>query len=161
MGLLTNYLEVIVPSFNLSSTVLEWNKIIPKKIRRDFSQQNFWSAKLTAISTGTANTIFCTPKTCCLSIMNKKATFQVLMTKYLQSFEFKFQKGQILNLFYFFLHGVIVQIWRNKWTKFHVAWPCRNSFKGIYWKGLKMQLNSWFADVLVCKIDILKKIQNC
>ena len=73
MDLLTNYLEVIVPSFNLSSTVLEWNKIIPKKIRRDFSQQNFWSAKLTAISTGTANTIFCTPKTCCLSIINKKS----------------------------------------------------------------------------------------
>ena len=31
----------------------------------------------------------------------------------------------------------------------------------IYWKYFKIQLNFWSADHLVCKIDILKKIQIC
>ena len=66
----------------------------------DFSLQKFWSIKLTEISRRrTTNTIFCSPQTCCLSLVNKKAIFQGLMTKYLQSFKFKFQKGQILDKF--------------------------------------------------------------
>ena len=31
----------------------------------------------------------------------------------------------------------------------------------IYWKYFKIQLDSWSADSLVCKIDMLKKNQNC
>ena len=31
----------------------------------------------------------------------------------------------------------------------------------IYWKYFKIQLDSWSADSLVCKIDMFKKNQNC
>ena len=69
----------------------------PFLLFRACSLQNFWSVKLAAISRETANIIVCSSQTCCLSVMNKKAIFQGLMMKYLQSFEFKLQKGKILK----------------------------------------------------------------
>ena len=71
IDLLTNYAAVIVPGFNLSSIVLEWNEMIHKKLRH-FSTF-FWSVKLTEISRRTTNTIFCSPQIYCVSVVNKKS----------------------------------------------------------------------------------------
>ena len=74
-------------------TTLEWKEMIHKKIWlffhffRDFNLHNFCK-----ISRGTGSAILYSPQTFCLSAVNKKVIFQGFMTKYLQGFEFKFQK---------------------------------------------------------------------
>ena len=177
IDLLTNYVGVIVPGFSLSSIVLEWNKIIHQKLRQKIlvckisGLQNWLKYQEEQLTP-----LFCSPQICCVSVVNKKAIFQGFMTKYLQSFEFKSQKranfGQIfahflltsaekIIYFTFILYGVIDQLCRSSRAKFQVIWLCRTSFMAICWKYLKIQLNSWYADSLICKIDILKKIQNC
>ena len=104
----------------------------------------------------------------------KKPYFRVLWQNICKALNSSSKKGQILTnfciffddfirkiiYFTFFLYGVIDQLCRSNHTEFQFIWPWRTSFMAIYWKYLKIQLNSWYADSLVCKIEILKKIQN-
>ena len=108
--LFTNYVRVIVPSFNMTSIVLEWNEIIHQKFRHFSTFSWFYSAKVLV----------------CKTDWNIKRA----------------NVGRKINSFYFFLYGVIDQLHRRNSAKFQVIWSCRISFTPIYWKYLKIQLNS-------------------
>ena len=103
MDLLTNYVGVIVPSFkfycfrqSLSGTKWYIKSLGIFLLFRDFSLHDFWSVKLTEILRVTTNTIF--PQTCCLS-SEYKIHISGFNDKIFAKFEFKFQKGQILDNF--------------------------------------------------------------
>ena len=66
----TGTCEVVLQSLSGTKWYIKNLGIFP--LFCDFSRQSFWSVKLTAIPGRTANTIPCSPQTCCLSVVNKK-----------------------------------------------------------------------------------------
>ena len=79
IGQKINYLRLLISIFtSLEQVKLFYNPWVEQNNKweiyvffRGFILKNLRSVKLTEISKGTANTIFCSLKTCCLSLVNK------------------------------------------------------------------------------------------
>ena len=119
------------------STVLEQNEIIHQKFRHSSTFLRCQSAKFLVckielnIKRNSEQHFFVLHRHAVYQQLIKKAMFQGLMTRYSQSFEFKFQKGKILDkllhiftdvrrkcdFFYFFYIG---QLRRSNRAKFQV-----------------------------------------